>query len=149
VSREDSGSFVRLADLKGAEEHSAAERLRLARERLDHERRNLTKVQGYLAEYSVDPVGGPIQTRLLVDRHRFRLQLERTIEVQQVAVEIAERQAEQARAHWASVRSEHEALRRLSERRRDAEVRREIASDQKLSDEQAMQAAVRSRGSPD
>lgn len=135
-----------LARIKDHEERAAAERLTLARERLDQERRNLTTVQQYLSEYAHRPGSTGSGPRLLADGQRFRLKLEQTIDSQRAAVDQAERQAETARSHWAAIRSEREAMNKLIDRRRDADARRKRSGEQKLSDEQALQQAVRQPG---
>ena len=137
-----------IARLRDIEERAAAERMNAARERLDRERRNLTSVRKYLDEYSSASADETTQSRLMIDRRRFRLKLEQTIENQQAVVARAESDAELARTRWTAARSERAAMERLVDRRRDAELRREIAADQKQSDEQALHASRREREGP-
>lgn len=134
-------SFTTLAQIKSLEERSAAERLTTARERLDVERLKLTTVQRYLLEYSDPGSTVDTHTRLIADRHRFRLELERSVEAQAVAVERARVQAEAAREHWASVRAEREAMQKLVDRRESEEARRLQQADQRQTDEQSLQRA--------
>jgi len=136
-------SLETLAEIKAMEERAAAERLSAARERLDGERLKRTTVQRYLIEYSVERTGAGSQARLLVDRQRFRLELERSAEAQSAAVERARAQAEAARMHWAAVRAEREAMQKLVERREAVEARRTTQADQRQSDEQALGRATK------
>ena len=131
-------SLATLTQLRVVKERDAARRLREARARLDQERRNLTTVQQYLAEYTNSGIENGSKSRVLADGQRFLLNLERTVEAQRTAVENARRQAETARTHWAAARSEREAMSRLLERRRDAQTRVEIEREQRQSDEQAI-----------
>jgi flagellar FliJ protein len=147
VSGKPGGSLETLAELKSFEEREAGERLSAARERFASERLKLTTVQRYLVEYSVERNGGGSQARLLVDRQRFRLELERSVEAQSVIVERARAQAETARAHWAGVRAEREAMQKLVARREADAARRTAQADQRQSDEHALGRAVKADGS--
>jgi flagellar FliJ protein len=140
---DDSGSLQTLAELKALEERTAAQRLRAARERLEGERVKLTTVQRFLVEYSAASNGATSPARLLVDRQRFRLELERSVEVQSSEVERAQSQAESARAHWAGVRAEREAMQKLVERREADAARRSLQAEQRLSDELAAGGAAK------
>jgi flagellar export protein FliJ len=144
VSDESVRSLATLAELKALDERSAAERLGAARERLDRERLKLTTVQGYLLDYAGGGFSTP--TRLLADRQRFRLELERSLEAQSAAVERARALAEAARAHWSGIRAEREAMQKLVERREAAATRLSLQADQRQSDEQALQQAARTEG---
>jgi len=148
MSGESARSFETLARLKEHDERTAADKLRAARERLEDERRKLTTVQRYLHEYSATARGAGVQTRLLADRQRFRIELERSVEAQQGAVERAQSQAEAARAHWSGVRAEREAMERLVEKREAAEARRASQADQRQSDEQALGRAGKTEDLP-
>lgn len=138
-------SLTTLARIKDAEERAAAERLTAARERLDQERKNLTTVRQYLSDYSTTRVT-VFQSRMLAENQRFRLRLEQTATAQLAAVERAERHAEAARAHWATVRAEREAMSKLVDRRREASEHRERKLEQQQSDEQALQQSTRQEG---
>ncbi len=140
-------SFETLARLKEHDERTAAEKLRAARERLDNERLKLTTVQRYLHEYSTPANGAGVQTRLLADRQRFRIELERSVEAQHAAVERAQAHAEAARAHWSGVRAEREAMEKLVEKREAAIARRAVQQDQRQSDEQALGRTATAEGS--
>jgi flagellar export protein FliJ len=148
VSRESAQSIETIARLKEHDERAAAEKLRAARERLDNERLKLTTVQRYLREYSVTARDENVQTRLLADRQRFRIELERSVEAQQVAVDRAQAQAEAARAHWSQVRAERGAMEKLVEKREAAAARRTSQADQRQSDEQALGRAVKTEDAP-
>ncbi len=141
-------SLETLAQIKAIDERAAAELLSAARARLDGERLKLTTVQRYLIEYSVERTGAGSQARLLLDRHRFRLQLERSVEAQSAAVERARLRVESARAHWAAVRAEREAMQKLVERREAVAARRTTHADQRQSDEQALGRATKADVSP-
>jgi flagellar export protein FliJ len=147
VSRESARSIETLARLKEHDERTAAEKLRAARERLDNECLKLATVQRYLREYSATR-GDSLQTRLLADRQRFRIELERSVEAQHAAVERARAQAEAARAHWSQIRAEREAMEKLVGKREAAETRRTSQADQKQSDEQALGRATKVDVSP-
>jgi len=136
-------SLETLAEIKAIDERAAAELLGAARDRLEGERLKLTTVQRYLIEYSVERTGAGSHARLLLDRQRFRLQLERSVEAQLAAVERARARVEAARAHWAAVRAEREAMQKLVERREAVEVRRATQADQRQSDEQALGRATK------
>ena len=136
-------SFETLARLKEQDERTAAEKLRAARERLDDERHKLTTVQRYMHEYATSASGKGVQTRLLADRQRFRIELERSVEAQHAAVERAEAQAEAARAHWSGVRAERQAMTRLIEKNEAASLKKTVQADQRQSDEQAQDMAIR------
>ena len=148
MSRTQKGSLTTLAELKALEERAAAERLGAARERLDSARQKLETVQGYLHEYSVERSGTGTDARALVDRQRFRLELERTVEAQSVAVERARAQAESARGHWTGVRAEREAMEKLVARREADAAKRSAQADQRQSDEQAMGRSTKAEGPP-
>ena len=140
-------SFETLAQIKALKERAAAERLSAARERLERERLNLTTVQRYLLEYREQGSDSGMHTRLFADRQRFRLDLERSVEAQSLAVEHARAQAETAREHWAGVRAEREAIVKLVERRESQEARRLIQADQRQSDEQSLGRAGKNEDS--
>jgi len=146
VSRKPKGSLTTLAELKTLEERAAAERLNAARERLDSARQKLETVQGYLHEYSVERNCTGTDARALVDRQRFRLELERTVEAQSVAVERARAQAESARGHWTGIRAEREAMEKLVARREADAAQRSAQADQRQSDEQAMGRSTKAEG---
>jgi flagellar export protein FliJ len=152
VNGKSNGSLITLAELKALEERAAAERLSAARERLDSERRKLTTVQRYLHEYSAERNGTGSsfgsEARALVDRQRFRLDLERSVEAQSVAVERARAQAETARAHWTGVRAEREAMEKLVAQREADAARRAVQADQRQSDEQALGRAMKAEDVP-
>jgi flagellar export protein FliJ len=138
VSGNPNKSLETLAEIKSIEERAAAERLSGARERFEEERQKLTTVRRYLLEYAEPASDTGRHTRLLVDRQRFRLELERSAEAQVVAVERARVQAETAREHWAGVRAEREAMRKLVERREADATRKSVRADQRQSDELAL-----------
>ena len=139
-----------LAELKALEERAAAERLSAARERLDSARQKLETVRGYLHEYSVERngIGTGSDARSLVDRQRFRLELERSVEAQAVAVERARAQAESARGQWTGLRAEREAMEKLVARREADAAKRSAQADQRQSDEQALGRATKAENPP-
>jgi flagellar FliJ protein len=148
VSGKRKESLTTLAELKGLEERAAAERLSAARERLDSAHQKLETVQGYLHEYAVERNGTGSDARALVDRQRFRLELERSVEAQSVAVERARAQAESARGHWTGLRAEREAMEKLVARREADAAKRSAQADQRQSDEQALGRATKAEDSP-
>lgn len=143
MKKDSSKSLQTLARIKGREEREAAAHLTTTRERLDRERKNLTTVQAYLAEYSNTTGSASGQPRLLAEGFRFRRRLEQTVDAQRAAVESAQRQAEAARAHWSAVRSEREAMSKLIDRRRDAESLLRRNGEQRQTDEQSLQQTTR------
>jgi flagellar export protein FliJ len=143
VSRKHKGSLTTLAELKALEERAAAERLSAARERLDSASRKLEAVQGYLHEYSVGRNDTSSDARALIDRQRFRLELERSVEAQSDAVERARAQAELARGHWTGLRAEREAMEKLVARRDADAAKRSAEAEQRQSDEQSLGRATK------
>ncbi len=134
-------TLIRMKDL---EEQAAARGLAEARERLDHEKKNLTTLERYLAEYLAHDTTAMTRPRALAEGHQFRQKLQQTVDAQTRAVAQATRQAETAQTRWASIRAEREAVNRLVEQRRVEDRKRERAGEQRRSDEQALQSAVRS-----
>lgn len=150
MSRKPKGSLTTLAELKALEERAAAERLNAARERLESARQQLEAVQGYLHEYSVERNGAGLgsDARALLDRQRFRLELERSVEAQSAAVERARTEAESARGRWTGIRAEREAMEKLVARREAEAAKRSAQADQRQSDEQALGRAAKAEDLP-
>lgn len=143
MKRDSNSGLWTLVRLKGLEEQAAAERLSAARDRLDQESKNLTTLKHYLAEYSSESRPTSAQSRMLAEGHRFRHKLQQTVEAQMQAVAQAKIQAETARAHWASIRSEREAVDKLLDERRRVGRKRELSGEQRQSDEQAIRNAAK------
>lgn len=143
MSRTPEQTLRTLAKLREREERDFAERLTAAHDRLERERRNLSTVEAYLAEYARRTYTAASVPQLLREGQRFRLKLEHSVEQQRLLVESAHAQAESARAQWAAARSRREAIEKLIGRRQHASATRRRRHEQQQSDELASRGGGR------
>ena len=143
MTRRSKKSLATLAKVKRDEEDVAAQKLRVALDRLDAEVERLDAVGRYADDYRGHGTVEHAHWRNVLDSRRFLLQLELTIEAQRAAVERERRNVETARAHWLALRLERAAVDKLIDRRAEAARHEERRSEQRQSDEQAARANLR------